>query len=109
MMKAAFVTTQDGSVVSAVVAKSNPVQAFHTGSTHRLSRELDINPYGVICAGTEFVVARHDHDTGVVELRAVRHVGALQAWEQVLVLRPYDTDDALAVFQRCGVLTPCDG
>lgn len=87
-----------GSITSMVVPIDTVPEAFQMGSLQVLQQALDLGVLGILPAGWLFQVVEHDHATGLVGLRAVQPHMALSMWDQLLILQPFCTEDALECF-----------
>jgi hypothetical protein len=112
-MKTAFMIDDTGEVVSVIVPCDTTPNAFPLGVVLCTGRVLDLSPYAIVPPETEMRVVSHNVTTGVVELAFVVPVRGMDAWDQVLTLVPFCTDDALPAFSKhvepnCVCAVMCD-
>lgn len=93
-MKPAFLLDENGGLISALVPANSP-QVIKNGMHVKLSAPLDLQPYGVVSAGAKGWVETVNADDGTVEVLMEGLEPALHEWRNILVLRPFQTDDAI--------------
>lgn len=89
--------------MSAFVDKAT-VPALQPGLRVRVSRDLDVTPYGRVRAGEHATVTYADHETGEVELVLDVVHDNLRDWRNCLILMPFDTDEWLEGLELVSVL-----
>jgi hypothetical protein len=93
-MKRAFVLTEDGHIVSTLVAEDTP-DVFHIGDRIGIAWPIELGYGALIEAGEQGTVDYIDASTGFTEILMDNLHRGLHEWHNHIWLEPFGTEDIL--------------
>lgn len=102
-MRRAIVVQGDHRFMSALVGKET-AEVLREGHKIKVTRDLNLDHYGVVLAGETATIVFTHRDTGHIEIEFDRVLPNLHDWRNCLILAPFDSDDLISGLELVSVL-----